>query len=242
MIKISIIIVTYNAAKYIEDALNSILRQDYENFECLIIDGNSKDNTIDIIKNYCKKSNKIRYISENDNGIYDAMNKGYNLSRGEWILYLGADDMLCDNILPLIDKEITDDVDIIYGNYYISQSNNKIKKMFSLDYKCITYKVFSNHQAVIMKRDVIKQLGGFNTKYKITADFDLIQRAYINKYTFKQIPLFISIFSTRGISSNNFSTSYEWWQICKINKSTKFHIIVLLYAILRDIKNRFIQL
>ena len=119
MLKLSIIIVTYNAANHIEYALDSVTKQTFKNFECLIIDGKSKDETINIVEKYCKKDKRIRYISEPDNGIYDAMNKGYEFSKGEWILYLGADDQLCENILALLNEELTDDIDIVYGNYFI---------------------------------------------------------------------------------------------------------------------------
>ena len=87
--KVSVIIPTYNSEKTIEKALLSVLIQTYCNVECLVIDGSSKDKTIDIVQKF---EDKIVFISEKDNGIYHAMNKGIELSSGEWLLFLGSDD------------------------------------------------------------------------------------------------------------------------------------------------------
>lgn len=94
MPEVSIIIATFNAAKTLETALESIQNQSFQDWECIIVDGASKDNTIDIIKKYCKKDARFRYISESDNGIYDAFNKGWRLAKGIWVQYLGSDDKL----------------------------------------------------------------------------------------------------------------------------------------------------
>lgn len=235
---VSIIIATYNAANTLRTALNSVINQNFNNWECIIIDGASKDETIDIVKGYIKKDKRFRYISEADKGIYDAMNKGWKKANGDWIIFLGSDDSLAsEHVLHDITKYLTKEYDIIYGNYNTIDIKKNIRTRTSLDYHCITYKVFSNHQAVIMKRNVIEKLDGFNINYKITADFDLIQRAYLKHYKFKQIPVTISNFYLGGISSNNFNTYIEWWKVCKNNHSVKFPFGVLIYGICRYLKN-----
>ena len=158
----------------------------------------------DILKKY---DGKLKYISEPDKGIYDAMNKGWKKAKGEWIIFLGSDDSLTSpQTLNYLSNYLNNEYDVMYGDYKTIDINQKVKTRKSLDYHCITYKVFSNHQAIIMKRNVIEELGGFNISYKITADFDLIQRAYLAHYKFKQIPIIISNFYLGGVSSNNIKT------------------------------------
>lgn len=235
---VSIIIVCLNAEKTIGKAIESVLSQTYQNIECIIIDGISKDKTIDIIDSY--KTEKIHLISEKDKGIYDAMNKGINNSKGEWLYFLGADDELLPNAIQIF-IQYSQNCDIIYGNYIINFSNNHEKFMKSIDYNVIPYKVFTNHQSVLMKREVFETFNGFDVTYKIVADFDLIQKAFLKGYVFKQINETIAKFSSGGISSSNFNTTIEWYNVCKNNKSIKYPIIALLYGISRDIKNRIVN-
>ena len=94
MEKVIVLLASYNGEKYLRDQLDSLINQTYPNWECLVIDGGSKDNTIDILKLYKQKESRVDFISEPDNGIYDAFNKGWKKAKGEWILYLGADDFL----------------------------------------------------------------------------------------------------------------------------------------------------
>lgn len=116
-LKTSIIIATFNAAKTLNKALDSVLNQTYQNWECIIVDGASKDDTINIVKEYVQKDTRFRYISEPDKGIYDAFNKGWEMAKGDWIYYLGSDDILLPNGLEsLIKGTDTNSYDIIYGN------------------------------------------------------------------------------------------------------------------------------
>ena len=102
---VSIIIATYNSERTIKRALESVMNQTYQNWECLVIDGNSKDKTIEIVNNFVKLDSRFRYISESDNGIYDAFNKGWQKAKGKWIYYLGSDDWLEEDGLRLLMKE-----------------------------------------------------------------------------------------------------------------------------------------
>lgn len=114
--KISIIIATYNADKYIQRAITSVLNQCLENYECIVVDGMSTDKTLSIIESYIQENSHIRLISEKDNGIFDAYNKGWKAAKGEWIYYLGADDVLLSNGLNELLEE-ANGYDIIYGNH-----------------------------------------------------------------------------------------------------------------------------
>ncbi|MDU0808902.1 glycosyltransferase family 2 protein [Aquirufa regiilacus] len=232
---VSVIIVTLNADRTIYKAINSVKNQTYQNIELLIIDGLSKDSTLNVLK----KFDNLFYISEKDKGIFDAMNKGIQYANGEWVYFLGADDELEPNAIETLIQN-SEGYDIVYGNYTVVSPEGKETNLYALDYKVVRFKVFGNHQCLIMKRNVIVALDCFDITFKLAADFDLIQRAYLQNYKFKQIQACISKFSLGGVSSNNYSTSIEWWKICKKNNSVTFPILCLFYGLLRDFKNRII--
>ena len=94
---ISIIVATFNAATCIQEALESIINQSFQDWECIIQDGGSKDNTISILQKYASLDNRIKYYSEPDKGIFDALNKGIQKAQGQWIYVLGSDDILNPN-------------------------------------------------------------------------------------------------------------------------------------------------
>ena len=112
--KISIITITYNSEKTLEDTIQSVARQNYPDLEYIIVDGGSKDATLDTVKKY---SNVVtKWISEPDKGISDAFNKGIKIASGELIGIINSDDMLTDNSLNIIAKNIKPETDVIYGN------------------------------------------------------------------------------------------------------------------------------
>ena len=127
--KISIITVTYNSSKTVDRTIESVLHQSYPNIEYWVIDGNSTDGTVDKLKRYENKFEKRRYgkfhwISEPDNGIYDAMNKGIEKSTGEIVGILNSDDWFTTNdVVEKIVKAFTDDIDAVYGDIYTVQKN-----------------------------------------------------------------------------------------------------------------------
>lgn len=228
-ILITVVLVTYNAAETIETAILSVLNQTYKNIECLVIDGASTDNTVDIIKKY-----NIRYISEPDKGIYDAMNKGWKQGRGEWVLYLGADDELVSNGIEAL-VNVSSNAEIVYGDTILKFLSGNTKRRGIQDLSVIKYYLCSSHQSFMMKKSVIDSLGGFNLKYKIYGDFDLIQRAYINGYRFRQTKEVISIFFLGGISTNNIMAERERYILLKDNKLAKYPLLVCSYFALKKI-------
>lgn len=221
-IKVSIIIATYNSGKTLRQALNSIRQLNFEEWQCLVIDGLSKDDTIQIIDSYKSADPRFDYISESDKGIYDALNKGINLAKGEWIFVLGSDDELTpDGISYLL--AAGNDYDVVYGNVYLKSLDGKISHYIAKNHSHLKYVMSFSHQSVIMRRSVIKELDGFNLDYKIRADFDLMQRAFLSNYKFKYVNKFIAYFTLAGLSSTaDKKTHIERYHICKKNKSTKF--------------------
>jgi glycosyltransferase involved in cell wall biosynthesis len=133
--QVSIITVTYNAEKYLEQTIKSIMEQDYPNIEYIIIDGASTDGTIDIIKKYEKYI--TRWISESDNGIYDAMNKGIKLTTGNWINFMNAGDgFSSENILSSIFYK-NYNFDVLYSDSYLV--NSKLEILQRLKTKQLDY-------------------------------------------------------------------------------------------------------
>lgn len=219
-LKISIITVVYNSISTIENTILSVINQSYKNIEYIVIDGGSTDGTIDVINKY---SDKISYwVSESDEGIYDAMNKGALKATGNYIQYLNSSDRLFNNsIIETIVKYIIDKTpDIVYGDiimekkfgcfHMIPKELNEFKNCFPL-----------YHPSLLVKASLIKKYK-FDIKYKIAADFDLLRRLYYNDASFKYIPVIFTLFEGyNGVSSTNL---YKNWIECQyiINANHKF--------------------
>ena len=137
---VSVIIATYNAGKYLRRALDSVYSQSYTNVECIVVDGCSKDNTLDIVREYVCKN--IVYISEQDLGIYDALNKGVLIAKGEWIYVLGADDeLLPDGLRSFFLGENDFEYDIL-GPY-----DQLLVGLLNVHHKILIYLSESHHTA-----------------------------------------------------------------------------------------------
>lgn len=202
--KISIITVVYNGEKYLEKTIQSIIGQSYNNVEYIIIDGGSTDGTIDIIKKY---EERIDYwVSEKDNGIYDAMNKGINLSSGEIIGIVNADDYLYLNTLENINKCFNDrKVDFTYGDLdIIDLDGNFLNKTSSLGIKNSKYKLFKQmpflHPTMFIRKKVYDIIGLYDTKYKLSADYDFILKLIEKNYKFKDVSFSTGAFRLGGQS------------------------------------------
>lgn len=198
--KLSIIIATFNAAKTLSVAMDSVMNQTFQDWECIIVDGASKDNTIEIVKSYVNRDFRFRYISEPDKGIYDAFNKGWKMAKGEWIYYLGADDELLPKSLELLFLSDIGIAEVVYGNVVYKTKKGLLHKKSETKYDLIRKHMLCSHQAMLMKRELISEMEGFNLKYKISADFDLVLRSYLHSKVFKYIDLNIAVFDCMGVS------------------------------------------
>ncbi len=205
--QVSIITVSYNAADTIRKTIESVLHQTYDRIEYIIIDGSSTDETYQIICEYDKKfaDRNITYIhiSEPDRGIYDAMNKGVGYCSGEWIYYLNANDRLFQNstLEQVFSKKYGEQVSCIYGNTW----NVKEKKLYfkrAYDIETIYYRVPFVHQAAFVRRGVMERYR-FDMGYKVSADYDLFTRMYVNGEKYKKIDCDIALFDLSGISQNS---------------------------------------
>tara|TARA_X000000368_G_scaffold49457_1_gene35266 strand:- start:7418 stop:8164 length:747 start_codon:yes stop_codon:yes gene_type:complete len=177
-LKISIITISFNAKATIEKTLKSVANQSYNNIEHIIVDGGSKDNTIDICNSF---SHITKTISEPDKGIYDAFNKGLNIATGDIIGFLNADDIFYNknSIQDIVDAFNQNRVDIVYGNLeYINGKGRVIRNWISKSYKkgLIKQAWMPAHPTFYCKKDIYKNLGGYNDSFKIAGDFELCLR------------------------------------------------------------------
>jgi glycosyltransferase involved in cell wall biosynthesis len=197
---ISIIMAVYNVESTLKTAIDSVLAQTYKNLELVIIDGGSKDKTVDIVKSY---GNQIAYfISEKDNGVYDAMNKGIAASKGDWLFFLGGDDRFYNNdvLSTLFFNTDLEGVDFLYGD--VEFTTNGKRYGGERNYTRMVEKNIC-HQAIFHHRNIFNKLGPFNTKYPILADFEMNIRVFRDETLRKKyVPLIITYFNNRGLSSS----------------------------------------
>lgn len=201
---LSIITVVFNGKKSIEKTIKNIANQNYENCEYLIIDGGSNDGTKEIILKY--NDLVSHFITEKDKGIYDAMNKGIELSNGEWIIFINGGDQI--NSLAFQDcmKELkASTADIIYGDVLIEKNEELISEK-AMPIEIINYCQPFCHQSSFVRRKLFTD-NLFNLKYKICSDYHWFLNAYIHKAKFQYINYPISIFESGGIS-HTFSFRY----------------------------------
>lgn len=184
--KISIITTTFNSEKTLKDTLESVLKQTYTDYEHIIIDGQSKDSTMKIIKEYEERYNgKLRYISEKDTGIYDAMNKGIKMATGDVIGLLNSDDIYSnENVLQEIaDKFEETNCDGTYANLiFMDEQTMSIPQRI---WKSKSGKLENGwhpaHPTLYLKKEVYNKIGLFNLKYRIVADYDFMIRMLKDK-------------------------------------------------------------
>ena len=209
---ISIITATFNSAKTLKDTIQSVLRQTNKDFEYLIIDGGSTDETIDIVKSYESEfSGRLKWVSEKDQGIYDAMNKGIKMASGDVVGILNSDDYFTsDDILQTVDNAFkSHEIDAIYGDIHFIRDGNP--------QKCIRYyssRMFipfwllfcfmPAHPSFYCKREVFEKAGLYSLDYKIGADYEMMVRLFkkyriMSQYINKD---FVTM-RTGGASNNN---------------------------------------
>lgn len=208
---ISIITATYNSAKTVRDTFKSVLLQNYTNYEYIVIDGGSKDGTVDIIREYEPLfGGRMEWISEPDKGIYDAMNKGIRMASGEVVGLLNSDDFYTsDDVLATVAEKMSHTgIDAVYGDvHYVNASDLT---------KCVRYyssKPFHRtwmrlgfmpaHPSFYCRRDVYEKYGTFDLTYKVAADFEnLLRLIFVNRIKTAYVPKDFVTMRTGGASSS----------------------------------------
>lgn len=243
MDKISIITVCYNCKNDIEKTILSVINQTYPNIEYIIIDGASTDGTLDIIKKY--KENISIIISEPDNGIYDAMNKGINLATGDWINFMNAGDIFCetDTVSKTFKNSDYKNIDIIYGNSWEVYSDGTKQKMrpYYVDNK---QPIVYRHGASFVRASVHKKYLFDLNKEKLfhyALDYYCIVSLYKNNYHFKYVDIDIMDYLKEGTSNHKLKN--KWLRTLIIfegKKNISFWIYLIKDLIKYIIKKNYI--
>lgn len=243
--KISIITIAYNSASTFRDSIESVLNQTYSDIEYIVVDGLSKDNTVDIIKEYEPKFNgRLRWISEKDKGIYDAMNKGLKMASGEVVGIINSDDFYHRNdVITEIVKAFEDDTiqatiaDVRFVNpkdlnktvrYYSSKNFSPNRFRFGF---------MPAHPTFFTYKKNFESFGYYQTDYKIAADYELLMRfLYTHQLNYKYLPIDVMKMRTGGVSTaswkSNLILNKEIVRACKENGIyTNLFILSLKYFI-----------
>lgn len=230
MVKISIITVTFNRAHIICDAIEGVLRQNYKNYEYIIVDGVSKDKTVNILKEYEPKfEGRMRWISEPDKGLYDAINKGIKMATGDVVGIINSDDYFHrDDVFATIAKafEEDDNLGVTFGNERIIKPDNP-----DVNYRYEAPWYFRSwmfrigleppHPSFYAKKELFEKFGYYKMGYVISADYDLMMRfLLVHKVKYKYLNHTILTFRASGIStdsSNRLMMNKEQVRACKEN-------------------------
>lgn len=244
---ISIITATFNSAKTLKDTIQSVLRQTNKDFEYLIIDGGSTDETIDIVKSYESEfSGRLKWVSEKDQGIYDAMNKGIKMASGDVVGILNSDDYFTsDDILQTVDNAFkSHEIDAIYGDIHFIRDGNPQKciryyssRMFRPF--CLRFGFMPAHPSFYCKREILDKAGLYSLDYKIGADYEMMVRLF-KRHKIKSLYVnkdFVTM-RTGGASNNNVRSRLtlieEDVKACRVNGiyTNRFFIMLkFLYKI-----------
>jgi glycosyltransferase involved in cell wall biosynthesis len=198
---ITIITPTYNAGKLIGKCIESVQSQSFKNFEHLILDGQSTDDTVNLVKQFQQKYSTIKLTIEKDKGVFDAMNKGIKLARANWLYFLGADDYFYNNdVLENISAYLLkNETQIVYGNVFFQNLHRLYDKDFDIE-KILKHNIC--HQAVFYHAIVFKIIGDYDLNYRTEADYDLNLKCWLTgKISHLYVPLTIAYYADGGISS-----------------------------------------
>ncbi|MBR1448445.1 MAG: glycosyltransferase [Prevotella sp.] len=220
--KVSIITVAYNSAETIEKAISSVLSQTYSDIEYIIVDGLSTDKTMETVQSYEGKfDGRLRWNSEKDKGIYDAMNKGIRMATGDIIGILNSDDFFTSsNVIERIVKEFSDDVDAVYGDVHFVKPSNPSKSVRYYSGRpfrpwMVRFGFIPPHPSLYVRRRVYEEHGLYDTSFRISADVEMIARlSYVKKIPMKYINMdFVTMLvggeSTKSMENRRLGTKED---------------------------------
>ena len=228
--KISLVTVTFNSYRTLRDTIQSVLSQTYPDIEYIIVDGCSQDKTIDIIKEYEPLFHgHLRWISEKDNGLYDAMNKGIRMATGDIIGIINSDDFYHrkDTVMKVSEAFKNDDIQAVYGDVRFVNPQNLDKTVRYYSSKRFTPEIFRfgfmpAHPTFFTYRKYFEEFGYYKTDYKIAADYELLIRfLYVHQLKSQYLPFDFMKMRTGGTSTasirSNILLNKEIVRACKEN-------------------------
>lgn len=217
---LTIVMPVYNAAAYIEQALETILAQSFGDYELLVLDAQSTDQTKAIVQQKQSKNQQIRFLSEPDQGIYDAMNKGIAHANGTWLYFMGCDDIFFDaSVLEKMAAVLKTDVDLVYGDV-LWVPDEVVENGECTASLLINRNI--NHQRIFYRKSLFQHYGGYDLQYRIASDHELNIRFFCNNNVRKQyIPVTVARYHSGGFSANKTDEVFwtNWKQIFKENFS-----------------------
>jgi glycosyltransferase involved in cell wall biosynthesis len=222
---ISIILVCLNSRRTIEQTIQSIVNLEYPSIEFIVIDGESTDGTIEILNKYSQFISRL--VVEKDSGVYDAMNKGTKIANGDFLYFIGSDDIIVNSWQNLIGKLRSRNT-VYYGNVYFPLTNQIYDGKFSY-VRMLTKNIC--HQAIFYPKTVFEKYQFLN-EYPLLGDFHL--NIIINSdsnFRFKFIDILIAIFSEKGMSTNDIDKKFQDDHLKIIQKH--YSIVIYLYIYLR---------
>jgi glycosyltransferase involved in cell wall biosynthesis len=233
--RLSIITPTFNSSDTLEFTIQSVLAQNYPDLEYIVIDGESTDGTLDIIKKY---QNNLKFISEKDQGIYDAMNKGLQIATGDLIGIINSDDCYLDSILRLISNIAMEnpEADVFYGNVVYEISDRPLflcKSIYPLKrYSFFTMPII--HPTVFVRRECYEKYGYFSTMYKLSSDHELMLRFFEAGVNFHYVNAPIVRMKAGGASNRNLDGLKEIYEILREKKASIMTYALFGLKFLRD--------
>ncbi|MBN2568719.1 MAG: glycosyltransferase [Deltaproteobacteria bacterium] len=233
--KVTIITVTYNDAGNLLKTIDSVVSQTYKNKEYIVIDGGSGDGTRELLTKY--DSVIDNWVSEPDEGIFHAMNKGSQKATGEWIIFLNSGDVFFnDHVLEdIYSKAVPANIDVIYGDavyFYGEMRYKEFRKAGDLRY--FWKGLMTSHQSFFLRRKIMERYQ-FDLRYKVAADFYYLYALYMNQGLFRHIPLYVSLVDTTGVSNNGKmirSVFEHWCVICKYHRNNLYYHAYYLFRYL----------
>jgi glycosyltransferase involved in cell wall biosynthesis len=234
---ISIITVVRNGVKTIEKTILSVLIQDFKEIQFIVVDGVSTDGTLEILEKY--KDEIAITISEPDNGVYDAMNKGISVSKGDWLYFLGCDDVLFEKstISNIFNRPDIINFNVIYGNVLFSPSNIVFDGAFDYDKHALKSIC---HQSIFYRKSVFDKFGYFSTKYKTASDYVFNMQLFcydISKWLY--IDTIIAIYNETGLSASSNDSAYH--NTCLALKYDNFSPYVSKFVLSRIFYSSFLK-
>lgn len=194
-IKISVITPSYNQGQYIEATINSVLSQNYPALEYLVMDGGSKDNTVEILRRY---ENQLNWVSEPDKGQADAINKGFRQSTGEIVTWLNSDDLHLPGVLHRVGEFFSQhpEIDVVYGDYYLINHKGAVilrKQEIPFDYNILLYGLdYISQPTTFFRRRLFDQVGYLDESLHFGLDWDYWLRVANNGGRFAHIPHYLA--------------------------------------------------
>ena len=198
---LTIILPVFNGEKTITGTLGSIHEQTFHNLEVLIMDGGSTDRTVDLVQSL-NLPFSMRLFSQRDKGVYDAMNKGIELARGEWVLFLGADDRLHDkDVLKKFFHQHEADSDLVYGDILFEKRRKRYAGKFNR-WKILDMNI--SHQAMFYRKELFTRFGKYDLSFPLLADYAFNLQLFARRDVKKQyLPMIVSVFGEEGLSSTS---------------------------------------